>query len=86
MIDLTKPVDASFELNNKCNLMCPQCSRNIIKDGELQKNPDTTGNPLSTLDSYEMSLDDFKAEFQKTVSTLNFNLEISRFNFSNVYL
>ena len=56
MIDLTKPVDASFELNNKCNLMCPQCSRNIIKDGELQKNPDTTGNPLSTLDSYEMSL------------------------------
>jgi hypothetical protein len=33
MIDLTKPVDASYELNNICNLMCPQCARNTIKDG-----------------------------------------------------
>ena len=62
-IDLTKPIDASFELNNKCNLMCPQCARNVIKDGVLQKNPDTSGNPLPTLDSHEISLDDFKTSF-----------------------
>ena len=64
-IDLTKPIDASFELNNKCNLMCPQCARNEIKDGILQKNPDTSGNPLSTLDSHEISLDDFKKRINK---------------------
>ena len=40
-IDLNKPIDASFELNNICNLMCPQCARNTVKDGILQKNPDT---------------------------------------------
>ena len=62
-IDLTKPIDASFELNNICNLMCPQCARNIVKDGILQKNPNTTGNPLGTLDSHQMSLDEFKTSF-----------------------
>ncbi len=93
MIDLTKPVDASFELNNKCNLMCPQCSRNIIKDGELQKNPDTTGNPLSTLDSYEMSLDDFKASLDnlgkvgliKFYGTVSENVASSNFFEINEY-
>ena len=34
-IDLNKPIDASFELNNICNLMCPQCGRNDIVDGKL---------------------------------------------------
>jgi len=63
MIDLTKPVDASYELNNICNLMCPQCARNTVKNGVLQKNPDVSGNPLSTLDNYQMSLDDFKTSF-----------------------
>ena len=63
MIDLSKPVAASFELNNICNLMCPQCARNEIKNGVLQKNPNTSGNPLPTLDSYQMSLEDFKTSF-----------------------
>ena len=63
MIDLSKPVDASFELNNICNLMCPQCARNEIRDGVLQKNPNTSGNPLPTLDSHQMSLEDFKTSF-----------------------
>ena len=36
-IDLNKPIDASFELNNICNLMCPQCARNTVKDGILKK-------------------------------------------------
>ena len=63
MLDLTKPVDASYELNNICNLMCPQCARNTIKDGVLQKNPGASGNPLPTLDNYQMSLDDFKTSF-----------------------
>ena len=63
-IDLNKPIDASFELNNICNLMCPQCARNTVKDGILQKNPDTSGNPLPTLDSHQMSLEDFKTSFE----------------------
>ena len=30
----------------------------------LQKNPDTSGNPLPTLDSHQMSLEDFKTSFE----------------------
>lgn len=63
MIDLTKPINATFELNNICNLMCPQCARNVIVDGVLQKNPNGTGNPKNTLDDHQMSFDDFKTCF-----------------------
>ena len=93
MIDLSKPVDASFELNNKCNLMCPQCSRNTVKDGVLQKFPDTSGHPLSTLDSYEMSLEDFKTSFDnlgkvgliKFYGTVSENIASSNFFEINEY-
>ena len=93
MIDLTKPIDASFELNNICNLMCPQCSRNTIKDGVLQKNPDTSGNPLSTLDDHQMSLDDFKTSFDnignvgliKFYGTVSENVASSNFHEINQY-
>ena len=78
MIDLSKPVDASFELNNICNLMCPQCARNEIKNGVLQKNPNTSGNPLPTLDSYQMSLEDFKT----SIDNLG---KVGLIKFSNVF-
>ena len=94
MIDLTKPIDASFELNNICNLMCPQCSRNIIRDGILQKNPDASGNPLSTLDDHQMSLDDFKISFNnignvgkiKFYGTVSENVASSNFHEINQYI
>jgi MoaA/NifB/PqqE/SkfB family radical SAM enzyme len=94
MIDLTKPVDASYELNNICNLMCPQCARNTIKDGVLQKNPDTSGNPLPTLDNYQMSLDDFKTSFDnignvgliKFYGTVSENVASSNFHEINQYI
>ena len=60
MIDLTKPIDINWELNNICNLMCPQCTRNTIKDGVLVWNEDCDGNPKTTLNTSEMSLEDFK--------------------------
>ena len=37
MFDLTKPFDINWELNNICNLMCPQCVRNEIKNGNFRE-------------------------------------------------
>ena len=37
MFDFNKPLWMNWELNNICNLMCPQCRRNEIRDGELVK-------------------------------------------------
>ena len=36
MFNTTKALDVNWELNNICNLMCPQCVRNEIKNGKLQ--------------------------------------------------
>ena len=59
MFDLSKPLDANWELNNICNLMCPQCGRNEIIDGVLRKRTD---NILGgkTLDDTDNSLETFK--------------------------
>lgn len=94
MIDLTKPINATFELNNKCNLMCPQCTRNTIVDGVLQKNPINGGNALPTLDDYQMSLDDFKTSFDNIgnvgmitfCGTVSENVASSNFHEINQYI
>ena len=56
MIDLNKPVSISWELNNICNLMCPQCIRNTVEDGVLQW-------AEKSLNSRDTSLEDFKTAF-----------------------
>lgn len=56
MIDLSKPVNINWELNNICNLMCPQCARNTVKDGVLQ-----WGEKI--LNNRDTSLEDFKTAF-----------------------
>ena len=33
MFDFSQPIWINWELNNICNLMCPQCGRNEIKNG-----------------------------------------------------
>ena len=67
MIDLTRPVTVHWELNNICNLMCPQCSRNIVKDGVLQWNKDLG----ITLNNKDTSLEDFKISFNN-IDKVNF--------------
>ena len=67
MIDLTKPVTVHWELNNICNLMCPQCSRNIVKDGVLQWNKDLG----ITFNDKDNSLEDFKTAFNN-IGQVNF--------------
>ena len=57
MYDLTKPLSIQWELNNLCNLMCPQCGRNVIKDGKLQWKYDD----LNTVDT---SLITFRAAYK----------------------
>ena len=56
MIDLSKPINVSWELNNICNLMCPQCARNTVKDGVLQWTE-------KTLNNRDTSLEDFKIAY-----------------------
>ena len=63
MYDLNKPISINWGLNNICNLMCPQCARNTIKDGVLQWKVDRTGNPGTTLNDADNSLETFKIAF-----------------------
>ena len=63
MYDLNKPISINWGLNNICNLMCPQCARNTIKDGVLQWKVDGTGNPGTTLNDADNSLETFKIAF-----------------------
>jgi MoaA/NifB/PqqE/SkfB family radical SAM enzyme len=74
MYDLNKPITINWELNNICNLMCPQCARNTIKDGILQWKVDGTGNPGSTLNDIDTSLETFKIAFNNIG-----NVDIVRF-------
>ncbi|SVC93258.1 uncharacterized protein METZ01_LOCUS346112, partial [marine metagenome] len=68
--------DVNWELNNKCNLMCPQCGRNEIKDGVLQWRKAGTGdrgkNSLNTVDN---SLDTFR----KVYNNIGFPVRTIRF-------
>ena len=74
MFDLSKPLDANWELNNICNLMCPQCARNEIVDGVLQKRTnDIAGG--ETLDDTDNSLETFK----KVWSNIEHPMRVIRF-------
>ena len=74
MFDFTKPFDINWELNNICNLMCPQCGRNEIVDGVLQKRTDNIPGG-ETLDDRDNSLETFKKVFFGYINTC--------FSFSN---
>ena len=52
MYDLNKPLSIQWELNNICNLMCPQCVRNVIKDGKLQWRYDDLNKVDTTLPTF----------------------------------
>jgi MoaA/NifB/PqqE/SkfB family radical SAM enzyme len=79
MFDLTKPMDINWELNNICNLMCPQCARNKIKNGVLQLNQDDSGNAYNKLNDRDTSLKDFKIAFNNinNISTVRFYGHVS---------
>ena len=63
MFNLSEPISINWELNNICNLMCPQCGRNQIKDGVLQWKKDGSGNPTNSLNDMDTTLEDFKIAF-----------------------
>tara|TARA_R100000234_G_scaffold48682_3_gene29149 strand:+ start:1450 stop:2436 length:987 start_codon:yes stop_codon:yes gene_type:complete len=88
MIDLSKPVDINWELNNICNLMCPQCARNEIKDGVLQWNKSGDGNPTESLNTSEMSLNQFVTCYNNigNVGLVKFYGQISENVLSKDYL
>ena len=79
MFDLTKPIDINWELNNICNLMCPQCGRNQIKDGVLQWKKDGSGNPTNSLNDMDTTLEEFKIAFNNigNVGTVRFYGHVS---------
>ena len=56
MFDFNKPLWMNWELNNICNLMCPQCRRNEIRDGELVKK--------DGMDNRDNSLETFKKVYK----------------------
>jgi len=79
MFDLSKPLDANWELNNICNLMCPQCSRNVIVNGVLQKRTDDIVGG-KTLDDTDNSLETFKkvwGNIQHPMRTIRFQGHLS---------
>lgn len=55
MFDLSKPLWINWELNNICNLMCPQCGRNDIVDGKL-----VFKKSAAALNNHDNSLETFK--------------------------
>ena len=63
MFNLKKPLEINWELNNRCNLMCPQCGRNEIKDGKLQWRKWANGNPSYQLNDTDKSLETFKTVY-----------------------
>ena len=63
MFNLKKPLEINWELNNRCNLMCPQCGRNEIKDGKLQWRKWANGNPSYQLNDTDNSLETFKTVY-----------------------
>ena len=79
MFDLTKPFDINWELNNICNLMCPQCGRNEIVDGILQNRTENLQG-AETLDDRDNSLDTFKKVFgniEHPIRTVRFQGHVS---------
>ena len=72
MFDFNKPLWINWELNNICNLMCPQCTRNEIVDGELIKK--------DNLDNYDNSLQTFMRVYENIghrVSLIRFQGQLS---------
>ena len=51
LFNTEKTLDVNWELNNICNLMCPQCVRNEIVDGKIQWKIDR----LNTIDTNLMT-------------------------------
>ena len=79
MFAFTKPFDINWDLNNICNLMCPQCGRNEIVDGVLQKRTDNIPGG-ETLDDRDNSLETFKKVFgniEHSVRTVRFQGHLS---------
>lgn len=64
MFDFSQPIWINWELNNICNLMCPQCGRNEIKNGILQWRKEPAGSPTKTLNDVDNSLETFKKVFK----------------------
>ena len=60
MFDITKPLSINWELNNKCNLMCPQCVRNEIKDGKLQWKIPELNKIDTTLTTFKVAYNNIK--------------------------
>ena len=79
MFNLSEPISINWELNNICNLMCPQCGRNQIKDGVLQWKKDGSGNPTNSLNDMDTTLEDFKIAFNNigNVGTVRFYGHVS---------
>ena len=72
MYDLTKSLDINWELNNICNLFCPQCVRNEIRDGKIQHRF-----PLNNIDT---TLPTFKTAYKNIrhpVRVIRFNGNVS---------
>jgi len=63
-----KPLDINWELNNICNLMCPQCERNRIVDGLLVR--------ISNLNGWDNTLDMFVKQYEN----IKYDIERIRFD------
>lgn len=80
MFDWEKPLWINWELNNICNLMCPQCGRNKIVDGVLVKkdNLDNRDNSLNTFKKvyknigHRVSLIRFQGHLSENVASRDF--------------
>tara|TARA_Y100000310_G_C20563100_1_gene754058 strand:- start:42 stop:1118 length:1077 start_codon:yes stop_codon:yes gene_type:complete len=67
MYDFKRPFSFHFELTDKCNARCPQCSRNCIEDGVLKEQP--------SLLLTELSFSDFQNIFK------DFSYPVKSFSF-----
>ncbi len=67
MFDLESPLWINWELNNICNLMCPQCDRNEIVNGALEK--------IEGLDTHDNDLETFKRAY----NNIRHNVQLIRF-------
>ena len=60
LFDTNIPLDVNWELNNICNLMCPQCVRNEIKDGKLQHKIPHLNKTDTTLMTFKVAFNNIK--------------------------
>jgi len=80
MFDKTKPFDINWELNNICNLFCPQCGRNEIVDGKIQWRDLPSGARVAGLNTVDNSLETFKTVYRNIghpVRTIRFQGHLS---------